>query len=394
MTMSTQVPTKRSANATNDDQPAASARVAQGRPGVRRGARMLLGSTGLATLIGVVGSGCLSREVVSREPTTKSSFVSALPNNAIDKIDVLLAIDNSSSMGDKQKFLAAAVPRLVNRLVTPNCVDDEGKAVVDANGKVIVSTLSEGKATCAKGKAEFEAINDIHIGVVTSSLGDFGGTICDPQLVKTPNDRGQLINRNGAGNPLTQIEAGSFLAWYPPAKRNADAPAPKQKYEKAPDLTAATKSLVEGAGETGCGLEAQLESVYHFLIAPDPWETIKVVGDKRAYDGLDKVLLKQRADFLRPDSLVAVIMLTDEDDSSTDPLSVRGAGWYFGAKGKTRPGTSECSKDYNPAGANVGAGPNNPNPVSRPAGRLLTQVAFQGFQIRIEMTPQTCVFST
>src|SRR5258708_3323593 len=48
---------------------------------------------------------------------------------AVDKLDVLLMIDNSASMGDKQDYLAAAVPDLVARLVTPNCVDTMNNVV-------------------------------------------------------------------------------------------------------------------------------------------------------------------------------------------------------------------------------------------------------------------------
>jgi hypothetical protein len=41
------------------------------------------------------------------------------------------------------------------------------------------------------------------------------------------------------------------------------------------------------------------------------------------------MILKQRHDFLRPDSLLAVLMLTDEDDASTDSLELGGQGWAF-----------------------------------------------------------------
>ena len=37
--------------------------------------------------------------------------------------------------------------------------------------------------------------------------------------------------------------------------------------------------LVKGVGQDGCGLEAQLESVYRFLVQPDPWTEIAVTGD-------------------------------------------------------------------------------------------------------------------
>ena len=70
-------------------------------------------------------------------------------------------------------------------------------------------------------------------------------------------------------------------------------------------------------------------------------------------------LLKQRKAFLRPDSLVVVLMLTDEDDSTADPRSVGGQGWafmanqfpgstVFRADGKTTTaprGTSACASN-------------------------------------------------
>ncbi len=118
-----------------------------------------------------------------------------------------------------------------------------------------------------------------------------------------------------------------------------------------------------GVAQNGCGLEAQLESFYRFLIQPDPWVAVKLDGANQADLGapneIDVELLKQRADFLREDSLVAIIELTDEDDSSADPLSVGGQGWAFMANqfpgspnfradGKTTTaprGTTACDTD-------------------------------------------------
>ncbi len=45
------------------------------------------------------------------------------PPIIVEKVDLLFAIDNSASMGDKQGLLATAVPVLVSRLLNPNCVD-------------------------------------------------------------------------------------------------------------------------------------------------------------------------------------------------------------------------------------------------------------------------------
>ena len=51
------------------------------------------------------------------------------------RLDLLFMIDNSLSMADKQKFLQDAVPQLLNRLIIPNCVDenDVPKAVAKPN---------------------------------------------------------------------------------------------------------------------------------------------------------------------------------------------------------------------------------------------------------------------
>src|SRR5580698_9474008 len=42
----------------------------------------------------------------------------------VNKVDLLFDIDNSASMGDKQAYLEQAVPDLVTRLITPNCISN------------------------------------------------------------------------------------------------------------------------------------------------------------------------------------------------------------------------------------------------------------------------------
>jgi hypothetical protein len=82
----------------------------------------------------------------------------------VNKIDLLFEIDNSISMADKQASLAKAVPGLLQRLINPVCV-----SVTDAN----VTQSGPGPTLpCPDGfKREFSPINDIHIGVISSSLG-------------------------------------------------------------------------------------------------------------------------------------------------------------------------------------------------------------------------------
>src|SRR4051812_6877664 len=51
-----------------------------------------------------------------------SLFVNSIRSSTIDKVDLLLMLDNSSSMSNKQRLLAQAIPPLVSRLITPACL--------------------------------------------------------------------------------------------------------------------------------------------------------------------------------------------------------------------------------------------------------------------------------
>jgi hypothetical protein len=276
------------------------------------------------------------------------------------KVDLLFMIDNSSSMADKQAILADVVPNLVDGLTRPPCVDASG---APAGGKADPLSTRDNHFGCATGDAQFAPITDIHIGIISSSLGSFGGDVC-PDTGRF-NDHAHLLTASKGGGTVQEASPSGFLAWFPSVQANEDAkthPKPANPIGDVAKLDTAFQQLLVGVDQTGCGLEAQLESVYHFLIAPDPW--VKIVLDPNQvadFQDVDVDVLKQRADFLRPDSFVAVVMLTDEDDSSPDPLSVGGQGWAFDANqfpgstvfrgdGKTTTaprGTSICAQ--NPA---------------------------------------------
>lgn len=228
----------------------------------------------------------------------------------IDKIDLLFMIDNSSSMADKQQILADVVPDLVTRLASPVCVD--------ANKRVVARPKTTSEKCPDGSNREFKPITDIHIGVITSSLGSRGSDAC--QGAGNNDDGGHLINRGPFGNVPTWHDKG-FLVWDPNSTAGGDT-----------DLDVLTKKfadMVVGVGQDGCGFEAQLEAVYRFLVDPNPYAQVVVNGGLAAPDGTSAGLLQQRADFLRPDSLLAVISITDEDDCSITLvqgyLSIKGA---------------------------------------------------------------------
>jgi len=281
----------------------------------------------------------------------------------VTKMDLLFAIDNSASMGDKQQLLAEIVPDLLNRLLQPRCLGDDGKPL---------GSVADLLGNCALGRPEFPAVHDLHIGVVSSSLGSPGGGACGDT---NKNDRAHLLNRTTAadpetdGPPVSNASPGNFLAWLPPVNANDGKPEPvvPRETDRA-QLAKDFQDLVMGATDHGCGFEAQLESAYRFLIQPDPYADVENVPDGSSVPiqpdgsapqpappadedagsapklvGVDKTILQQRKDFLRPDSLVAVIMLTDENESTIDPMALGGRAYRFNKVSHLKPGTRACA---------------------------------------------------
>jgi hypothetical protein len=290
----------------------------------------------------IATSSCLQRPVARSEPHTNVVFSDVITQSAVDKVDLLFMIDNSRSMGDKQDYLAKAVPDLLTRLLTPNCLDGTGAPnglVADTNGN------------CAKGTPEFHPVHDMHIGIVSSSLGSLGGNVCDLTTpAPVPNgedDDGQLLNRDS----ITDAKPSGFLDWFPSAS-GAQSSGPPPVTQGA-TLVSDFQGLVRGTGELGCGIEAQLESWYRFLVQPDPYAKVVVDhnGQTARFDGYDATVLRQRHDFLRPDSLLAIIDVSDENDSAVDVRAYPGtnvAGYHM-MESDTGPyrATSACAT--NPA---------------------------------------------
>ena len=308
------------------------------------------GLSGAAVLIaaGSLTAGCLRRPVTPATPQTTNVYINQIRQTGVDKIDLLFMIDNSISMADKQQILADAVPVLVQRLIQPSCVNADGMAGgMMANG------------SCANGYApEFKPIKNIHIGVITSSLGDHGsGDVCsdeqnaanitEGQGASDYNDRAQLMYsiRPAQTPPLVTWNNTGFLVWDPrdpadvvPSDRHANLTA--NETMAGPFIEAFTNH-VKAAGEHGCGYEASLEAWCRFLVDPEPVATMghtdqnlsaRPASGNPPVTTVNQVVLKQRADFLRHDSLLAVVMLSDENDCSiVDEDGTQ--GWLVGYKG-------------------------------------------------------------
>ena len=244
------------------------------------------------------------------------------PIEEATKVDVLFVIDNSRNLEVAHQALAETVPYLINRLLNPACVNGLGN---------VVGQPSSPSAPCVLGVRDFIPVTDLHLAMISTSLGGHGADICSPAsptFQPTQNDAAHLIARNESGTGSVPTYQGQgFLAWDPGA---VSVPPGESS---APSLTASFVEMVKGTGEQGCGYESQLESVYRFLVDPNPYEQIALLGGKAVAQGTDATVLQGRKDFLRPDSALMIVLLSDEND-----CSIREGGQFYLAAQVTDPG--------------------------------------------------------
>ncbi len=256
-----------------------------------------------------------------------------VPLGPADRVDLLLVIDNSISMADKQAVLRETLPELVEQLTSPDCVDGDG----------LLTRRPAAGGPCPAGTVEaFAPVVDLHAAVITSSLGGHGGIACTPAegstWVPEKDDRAELI---APLRGVASFQNLGFLAWDARAE-----PEPGTTADIA-TLVSDFDAIVAAAGETGCGYEAPLEAWYRFLVDPMPPTAVMNDGAASVVDGFNTTLLEQRAQFLRPDSLVAIVMLTDENDCS---VRDDGPGFYVAGTssgGKLPRAAQVCATDPN-----------------------------------------------
>jgi hypothetical protein len=208
-------------------------------------------------------------------------------------LDLLIIIDDSPSMRDEQAKLAEQVPRLVNLLLTG------GQADPSAVG-------------------EFPAIESLHVGIITPDLGHSTVPAHDFTAGSAPeadfNPTSVCMANNGNGNAGFMQVTG--FQGEPRVMCDAITPPEGTLYLNRPepgfddtdlisDVTCVTGQGADADNTLdpprtqaawGCGFEQQLESI--------------LASDRNTAN----------SGFSRDGALLAVILITDEDDcSTTDP---------------------------------------------------------------------------
>ena len=184
------------------------------------------------------------------------------------RVDLLLMVDNSNSMSQEQASFAAQLPNLVRALATGDVNND--------------------------GTPESEPVRDLNVGVITTDMGTAGYSyvVCPESDF---GDDGVLRTQGRADITGCNAVYPSFLNFVPTGGGN-------------PTDFASEVACVAVAGTGGCGFEQPLEAVLKAVTSnTSPIRFFRnTVGHG---DGAN-------AGFLRADSILVTLLLTDENDCS------------------------------------------------------------------------------
>ena len=215
-------------------------------------------------------TGCADRSLGTVTPEVQHGFEMNIVQPGEAAVDLLVVIDDSQSMHDEQVNLADNFQHLVRSLTSP--ADEDGD-----------------------GEPDHAPVTNLHVGIVSTDLGVLGaagvphcGGDGHPE-----GDDGRLIS-----TPRTSEVAGCAASYPPFLSYDPDGTADDVLHTPE-ELDAAFQCLAM-LGTDGCGYEQQLEAMARAL---------DVHGTGAGANG----------GFVRDDSLLAIVMLTDEEDCSVRP---------------------------------------------------------------------------
>ncbi len=236
----------------------------------------------LLLMVGFIAtvSSCSQRSLNALNPCTINGVVQNVPVNPQRALDLLIVIDDSPSMRDEQAKLQQQVPRLVNLLLTGGAAEPEAVG-------------------------EFPAIESLHVAIITP---DMGHSTVPPHSFTAGsgssvdfNPTSACMRNDGAGKAGFMQTEGLSGTGSSREPCTAVTPPPGTLYLNYPEGNFTPADLVEDVRcltgqDNGCGFEQQLEAV--------------LASDRNPAN----------SGFNREDALLAVILITDEDDcSTTDP---------------------------------------------------------------------------
>lgn len=209
-------------------------------------------------------SGCLARELAPLNPCTTAGVKEVVKVSNVEKVDLLFVIDNSLSMNVEQGQIEKEIPKLVRVLTTG-----------DRDGD---------------GRQDFPPVRSLNVGVITTDMGSGGNRVktCD-----APDFGDDAALRSPPVGSECDKDYPEFLEFTPGSED---------------DATVRQFQCLAVQGTDGCGFEQQLEATLK-AVTPSSSDIVFHQGTKGQAD-------RANAGFIREDSLLAVIMATDEEDCS------------------------------------------------------------------------------
>jgi len=217
---------------------------------------------------------CFDHTLEPIAPCVTLGSVETWVGTGIDKVDLLFMVDNSGSMSEEQASLGAELPRLVRVLTTG-----------DRTGDGLTPD-------------DFPPVRSLHLGVVTSDMGVAGFNVPTCMRAAMFGDDGLLRTMGNTSIAGCMASYPSFLEYV------AGVSTP------TPDDFGNEFRCIAMAGVRGCGFEQQLEATLKAL-TPQA-SPIQFFAGTRGHGDVEN------AGFLRPDSVIALVLVTDEEDCSIE----------------------------------------------------------------------------
>jgi len=235
----------------------------------------------LTALTLTLAAGCMERCATNALPALQSTVRVDLPEDTISRVDLLLSVDNSSSMAGNGANLARNLGRMVDQLVAP---------------PINPMTL----------RPLYPPVKSLHLGVVSSDLGTPGSVVpwcANPDA----GDDGRL-------NPIRHgLAMRAHPPWNnaPPGRRPARCRNDPNQFPSFLRFDRATSNAAEFRDDVlcnaylssgGCDLAQPLEAAYRALVVHDARE-----GTANA---------SPHAGFVRSNAVLGIVVITDGEDGS------------------------------------------------------------------------------
>ena len=237
--------------------------------------------------------------------------VSQLGESVVDArlrkdVDILFLIDNSPSMSPKQKALASNIPKFIQKIDDTGANYHVGIATSDIGSNVQPGVPwggNIGKCDSYEGDdGVLQAVPCTTRNTVTPDARNACAQLC-PDDKFVPTDGRRFISKvDGVTNVPQSMERD---------------PVTGKMVDVGPNKAFRCMALV---GDDGCGIEGQME------------------GAKRALDGHRS----ENSGFLRANSVLAVIFITDEDDCSVQMAKRDQNNPSYRDCDPTQPDSPEC----------------------------------------------------